>query len=190
MKSFPLKTVLIVSGGILALFLLVRFGGMSLLPDIAEGIRVDESTIPQNTALLNQRAPYFDLPDISGSHIALSDFADTPLVLVFWATSNSDAADQIKILDDYSANVEPAKQGVRILAIDSQEERSVVASFMHRGGYQITTVVDTRGATSEAYALKSVPTFFFLDRDGTIRETYTGLLSAKTIGEKIEHILQ
>ena len=191
MKTFPPKTILIICACVLALFLFIRFGAMNLLPNIATDIQIDESIpLSSETALLNDRAPYFDLPDISGNRLLLSDFTEEPLVIVFWSTVNSESADQIKILDDYATSASPSQKDVRILGIASLEERSVVSSFMRRGGYGVVTAIDSKGAVSETYGINSLPTFFFISRDGTIREIHVGLLSAKAIGDKIEHILE
>ncbi len=170
------------------LFLAVRFGGSQLVPSLT-GTESDTVEVAKDTALVGKRAPYFDLPDATGTHIKSSDFSDAPLVVVFWATWNQDAADQMKILDDYLAHTS-GERLVQIIAIDSQEERSIFASFMRRGGYQVRSVVDARGATSEEYQVKGLPTSFFIDKDGTIRERYSGILSERALVDKIENLLR
>lgn len=171
-----------------ALFGVVYLGGSSLVLDVA-GQNTASAPV-SGVGLLNNRLPYFDLPNLAGDHVRSNDFTDTLLIIVFWSTWNMQAADEIHILDQYLADTSSQNRLVKVIAIDSQEEKSVVSSFMRRGGYQVQTLLDTQGISSGHYGIKSVPTFFFVDRAGIIREIYSGVLSQRTLMNKIEKILQ
>ena len=186
-SSFKVPAIICIGVGVL--FAAIYFGGSYFVPDIAGNIKIARDTSAPETAAVGQRAAYFDLPDTTGTHVTLADFTHMPLVIVFWSTWNSEAADQIKIVDDYLAARAPNAPALRIIAIDSQEERSVVAAFMRRGGYQVHTLIDVQGIVSNAYSIKSVPTFFFVDANGIVIRSYTGVLSARMIGDNVEHIL-
>ena len=188
-----MKTSYIVTlfGGIaviVTLFFVVYLGGGALVLDVT-GENTTVAPI-SGVGLLNNRLPYFDLPTLAGDRVRSGDFTDTPLVIVFWSTWNTQAADEIHILDQYLADTTSQNRLVKVVAIDSQEEKSVVSSFMRRGGYQVQTLLDAEGITSEHYSIKSVPTFFFVDRAGVIREVYSGVLSQRVLMNKIEKILQ
>jgi peroxiredoxin len=190
MKFSPfIKTLILIFVSIVILFAIIRFGAGSFLPSIVGEEPADSALAVQNQELIGQRAPYFDLPNMSGNHVRLSDYADRPLVIVFWSTWNADAADQIKIIDDYLLH-SSGKDLVEIVAIDSQEERSIVSSFMRRGGYQVVTLLDVAGIATETYLITNLPTFYFLDRSGTVQESYSGLLNEKMIVDKIERIIR
>lgn len=166
-----------------AVFFALRYGGTQFVADIAG------ESIENEAALAGERAPYFDLPDLEGNHVRLSDYTDMPLIIVFWATWNEQAADQLHIIDEYLAEAGSARL-VEIVAIDSQEEKSVISSFMRRGGYGIHTLLDARGGVTEEYKVKSMPTIFFVKRDGTIAESFAGVLSERMLVDKIENILK
>ena len=188
MNVSKLKTPLIVIVSIAGLFAAVYLSGKTFLP---EGDKIQEERGgEQNTPDAGAQAPYFDLPSIAGDHVKLSQFTDTPVLLVFWTTWNTQAADQIKILDDYLASGQVGSDVVHILAIDSQEEKSITASFLRRGGYKVPVLLDVRGATGGAYGVKSVPTSYFIGRDGTIRDTYAGVLSISMLEKRLEQIIQ
>lgn len=131
-----MKRTLIVLGILVAvlgaIFSFIYFGGSSLVLDVT-GQNV--SNAPASSAgLLWNRLPYFDLPNLAGERVRSTDFADTPLVVVFWSTWNAPAADEMHILDQYLASQSEQSDLVKIVAIDSQEEKSIVASFISRGG--------------------------------------------------------
>lgn len=143
-----------------------------------------------STALLNGRLPYFDLSDLAGSRVRSSDFTDTPLVIMFWSTWNAPAADEMHILDRYLAGGSAQSSLVQIISVNTQEERSIVSSFVERGRYKVRTLLDAQGIIGNRYELQSVPTFYFVDRTGIIREIYVGALSQSMLINKIEKILQ
>jgi peroxiredoxin len=161
-----------------------------LLPTLLGNNTVSTTPPSQNGNLLGQKAPFFNLPDISGNRVMLTNFLNTPLVIVFWSTWNAEARDQMEILDTYLSQTETDKNLVSFLAIDSQEDASLVKSFMSRGGYSVPIALDVYGDTSQAYGIKNLPTFYFIDRDGIIREIYSGILSQKMIVDKSEQILK
>ncbi len=192
MTNHPyLKTIIGLLAGAGILFAVVHYGAGSLLPSSLK--EVPAATAPtqsDNSGAIGQRAAYFDLPNIAGDHVRLSDYTDMPVVIVFWSTWNADAADQIKIIDDYLASDTSGSAFVKFIAIDSQEEHSIVASFMNRGGYTVPVVLDSQGMTTEAYHITSVPTFYFVDRDGIVRDVYSGVLNQKSIVDKVESLLR
>jgi peroxiredoxin len=191
MKSY-LRIAVIVIISIAALFAVVHFASNDLVSSIAG----DASSAPaggvstSTTELVGARAPFFDLRNLAGDSIKLSDYDNKPLVVVFWSTWNADAANQVKILDDYLASLAPDQRLVSVLAIDSQEDHSIVSAFMRRGGYQVPLALDTQGAVSGEYKVTGLPTFFFIDRDGVVQGVYAGQLNQKALVDKIEAIVQ
>jgi peroxiredoxin len=188
-----IKTVLIIITILIAAFVLVFFAGKNILPKLmgnsSENISVATSTVADQK-LLDNKAPYFDLSDISGNRVRLSDFLNQPLILVFWATWNQSSADQIKILDDYISNKSNQSSLVKIVAIDSLEDPSLVKSFIKRGSYNVPISLDVTGDVSNKYNIKSLPTTYFIDKDGIIRDIHTGILSESMIVDKVENILK
>ena len=188
MKSYIVGTLAILGiGGLL--FAAVHFGALGSVSILAGNASVDQGNQVQSN-LIGRQAPFFDLPDVTGNHVKVSDFIDMPLAVVFWSTWNDAAADQMHILDQYLASHVVQAELVKIIAIDSQEERSIVSSFLRRGGYTVPTLVDSSGATSESYKIKSLPTTYFIDRSGVIQDAYAGVLNEKMLAEKIERIVQ
>ena len=188
-----MSSYIIAPAGILILAALifgaVSLGGSSLVPQLS-GISSEEGTTSSNSNadLVGRDALYFDLPDTAGNRVKLSDFVDTPLLIVFWATWSSEASDQMHILDQYLS--EEGNQLVQIVAIDTQEEKSVVSSFMRRGGYTVPVLTDVQGATAAEYDVKSLPMLYFIGRDGVIQDAYAGVMSQRMLVDKLEKISQ
>jgi len=131
-------------------------------------------------------APYFELENLQGGKVKVSDFLGKPVVLVFWTTWNVLSVDQIRILTEVEL---PREVQLQIITINSQEDRSVVSSFVERGDYDIEVLLDESGAVGEMYKIKTLPVMYFLDKDGNVADIYVGLLDAEAIVEKVGEIL-
>lgn len=179
--------ILVCIAAIVLLFGALFLIGSWFLPHISSTVTSTEgASAPAASA--GAHAPYFDLPDISGTHLRLTDTFGTPTIVTFWSSEDEGAADQLKILDDYQAH--HGTSTVALIAIDSQEDATVVHSFLRRGGYQVPVVLDTRGAVSELYGIKALPTTFFIDRDGVVVAVRTGVLSESDLVNNSEAILR
>jgi len=172
----------------LVVFLLVRFGGPLLSPLLQETGETESVQSSPYLPLAGNEAPYFELTDLVGNRVRLSDFANTPLLVTFWAGGVSDAADQIKIFDDWRVSHPSAL--FTILTVNSQEDKSVVKNLIDRGGYNVPVLLDSTGEAGEVYGVVTLPTSFFIDGKGIIREVYIGIMSQKMIGDKGEQILR
>ena len=186
------KTILIIALIVIIpslIFLLLKISGNSILPSLLGTDRgIINNGITTKEKLLNKKVPYFDILSLDSKRIKLGDYVDKPLVLIFWTTWNVDGVNQLKIVDDYySTN----KNNVAsIVMINSQEDSSVVKSFLRRGGYNVTIALDTNGSSTEDFNIKSLPTSFFIDKDGIIREIYSGVLSKTMLMSKIEPLIE
>ena len=144
--------------GILALitliFLLARFSGGSfslLLNGLST--KTEPFRSGGTSASVGGVAPYFELSDLGGSRVRLSDLVSVPLIITFWATWQEEGADQIKILDDYTIQ---HPQGLfKIISINNQEDKSAVMSFIRRGGYNVPVLLDQTGATGKSYGIET-----------------------------------
>lgn len=183
-----MKKFLIGIGIVVLIFFVLKITGSIFIKEIVQDVSIKTYSTESIFADLDKEAPFFELPDLSGSLVKLSDFSGTPLVVVFWTTWNVQAADQIKILDDYLAKNK--KTLFKMVAVNNQEDKSIVSNFIKRGGYQIEVLLDEKGAIGELYRARNLPVSYFLDKNGVIRDIFVGVLGEKALVDKLEKIIQ
>ena len=61
---------------------------------------------------------------------------------------------------------------------------------MKRGAYNVSIGLDLSGDVSNQYNIKSLPTTYFIGKDGVVKEIYTGVLSESMIVDKVENLLK
>jgi len=174
--------------GIGILILVFTIGVLSLVGSVfIEEITTDVVLTPPkktvSTAGSGEEAPQWELAGPGGNVITLSDFSGKPLVLTFWTTWNPLAVDQLRIFDEYLSNRQAAL--FNIAAINNQEESGTVFNFIRRSGYQVSVILDESGAVSELYNAHTLPTTYFIDAKGTVRDIFTGVLTKDILLEKI-----
>ncbi len=188
-----MKTYLKVIIGLI-IFVAVSFGviyaaGIYALPDFFVE-DVDKISPETSSELIGKKLPNFNLSDMTGDRKSSGELVGKPFVVIFWATWNNQSTDQIKIIDDYLSHRKNSSALIDIITINSQEEASVVSSFMKRSGYSVPVLMDTLGQVSSIFNVKSLPVAYFGDKNGYIREIELGIMSEKLFVEKTEDFLR
>lgn len=186
-----MKTIIFVLVLILSLFAVLYFGKGYISSIFFQETKISSQNNDKGSTVLGSQYPYFNLESNSGTNINSVDTAGSPLVITFWTTWNTDSIDQIKILDDYSLSISKEDRGVsaRILLINSQESKEVVYSMIRRGGYDLDVLLDKNGEVSNLYGVHTLPTTFFIDKNGKIIEIFVGTLSRADLIKKMEGII-
>ncbi len=134
-------------------------------------------------------APDFTLSRADGQTLRLADLHGQPLVLNFWATWCPPCRAEMPALQ--SAAQTFGGRGVRVLAINQAEEPAQVTAFMQTLQLDLPALLDRDAAVSQLYRVRSLPTTFFLDREGVIREIVIGgPMSQALLTSKMESLLK
>jgi peroxiredoxin len=92
-----------------------------------------------------------------------------------------------KVYEEYKT------KGLVVLGIDAtnQDNLDAIAPFEKQYGITFPILLDTNGETSVLYELRSLPTSFFVGRDGVIKEVVVGgPMSEALLRTNIEEIIK
>ncbi|WP_028610491.1 thiol-disulfide oxidoreductase ResA [Paenibacillus harenae] len=132
--------------------------------------------------------PQFELADLDGHVHRLSDYKGKAVVVNFWGTFCPPC---VKEMPEFERQYEKWKdQGLVILAINLSEDTLTVNNFVRRFDLHYPILRDVNRKTERSYGLKSYPTTFFINRDGSILEIKVGGMTEADIDERIERLLQ
>jgi len=76
-----------------------------------------------------------------------------------------------------------------VLAISIGEDPDTVSGYVKRTGTTFTVGVDQATSIAAQYRIVGIPTHFFVDRDGIVREWRIGSMSKKTMESKVREIM-
>ncbi len=134
-------------------------------------------------------APDFSLSNLDGQSVRLADWRGQPLVLNFWATWCPPCRAEMPALQ--AAAQAYGDQGVRVLGVNQAEDPNPVVGFMQTLGLDFPVLLDRDAAVSQLYRVRSLPTTFFIDREGVIREIVIGgPMSQALLTSKMESLLK
>jgi thiol-disulfide isomerase/thioredoxin len=111
-------------------------------------------------------APDFEWAGPDGQTLRLSSYRGRVVVVNFWATWCPPCKQEMPILQRVAAS-EP---DVIVLEVDLMEPGDRARNFLDSLGLdRLQPVFDNDGATTRRYGVLSLPSTFFIDKDGVIR---------------------
>ena len=111
-------------------------------------------------------APDFEWTDLDGKTLRLSTYRGKVVVVNFWATWCLPCREEMPALQRVAAS-EP---DIVVLEVDLMEPRDKARSFLDSLGLdRLQPVLDSDGATTRRFGVLTLPSTFFVDKDGVIR---------------------
>lgn len=123
------------------------------------------------------------LTGLDGRPIRIADYRGRPLWIVFWATWCPPC--QRETPDLRAAYEAHRSEGLALLAISIQEPDATVRDYVTRYGLPYDIGLDATGAVLTTYGVFGLPTHYFVDRTGVIRDRYFGPLTREQMDQKI-----
>ncbi|MBC7263773.1 MAG: TlpA family protein disulfide reductase [Chloroflexi bacterium] len=117
-------------------------------------------------------APDFVLTDLDNHPVRLSDLRGHAVLLNFWATWCSPC--RAEMPDLQAIHEEYGDDGLVILAANINEPKEGVQEFVTHYSLTFRILLDSSGQVARLYQVRGIPTTFFIDRDGIIRDRVVG----------------
>jgi cytochrome c biogenesis protein CcmG/thiol:disulfide interchange protein DsbE len=136
---------------------------------------------------IGKPAPDFRAFDLDGSPVELSAYRGHPVWLTFWATWCPPC--RAEAPDIQAAYQQSKDQGLIILAVNVGEDQATVRDYVQRLGLTFTIAGDPTTEVGALYRVSGLPSHFFIDADGVLRDTKLGSLGPAAIQQELGKIL-
>lgn len=136
-------------------------------------------------------APDFTLATLQGETVTLSELRGSPILLNVWASWCEPCKAEMPAIQRVSQEYQPA--GLVVLALNStiQDNPASVSAFLEEYGLTFPVPLDSDGSITRAYRVQALPTTFFVDARGIIREVVIGgPMSEASLRIRVEKLLQ
>lgn len=138
------------------------------------GIRVDKSVVPSVGSI----APDFELESLSRERIHLSQYKGKPVLINFWATWCTPCKLEMPAIE---ARYDENRNGFTVLAINFDEPKEKVQTFVQDLGLTFMVLLDPGGKIQNLYHVRGYPSTYLVDWDGVIQVEHIGLMTGNQL---------
>ncbi len=124
-------------------------------------------------------APAFELLDLDGETVSLSDFEGRPVILNFWATWCAPC--RLEMPELQRAQAEYGDDGPVVLTINQEESAERVVEFFDEVGLTLPALLDSKAQVGIAYGAFFLPTTVIIDPDGIVTAVHRGMISREAL---------
>jgi len=129
----------------------------------------------------------FTLTGVDGKPVTLASFRGKPVWLTFGASWCSGC--QAEVPDIQALWVKYRDSGLVVLGINIQEDNPAVKAFADRVGLTFPMAADPNGAVADSYAVAAIPSHYFIDGKGIIRDIRVGALGPSTMDDIVSKLV-
>ncbi|MFN2176925.1 MAG: TlpA family protein disulfide reductase [Anaerolineales bacterium] len=152
---------------------LILFAGAGILQN-----RNVESSV-RNGAMdsvpsVGKPAPDFELMNIEGEIVKLSDLRGMVVGINFWATWCAPCVYEMPMFQEMYEEYSP---DLEILAVNNQESEEVVLPFIKEMNLAYEILYDMDAQVALNFQVIGFPTTYFVDREGVIRAVHVGVMN-------------
>jgi thiol-disulfide isomerase/thioredoxin len=126
------------------------------------------------TAKIGDLAPEISLKSMTGDQIVLSKLEGHPVIVNFWATWCGPCREEFPALVRKYKQYQ--SQGLVVIGVNYQDENTDdgVLTFVRNTLVNFPIVRDTGDRVGRMYRINGLPTSYFIDKSGVIRDVVVG----------------
>jgi len=125
------------------------------------------------------------VPNVEGGRIDLAAYKGRPVLVNLWATWCGPCRREMPALERLSKE----QGGLTVVAIDQREDPAIVRSYVKRFGVTFAVGIDDSQQLGTDLHLIGLPSSFFVDRDGVIRDAVDGEMTYDVMSAKARALL-
>lgn len=140
------------------------------------------ATTPASTAATasgtsKTQAPDFTVQDADGNDVALSSLFGKPMVLNFWASWCSPCKSEMPTFNSVYQELNGEVTFVMVDLVGGRETAENGKAYVEQQGFTFPVYFDNSQQAATAYGISSIPTTFFIDKDGMVVSYQRGAMS-------------
>ncbi|MGH2581636.1 MAG: peroxiredoxin family protein, partial [Anaerolineales bacterium] len=135
-------------------------------------------------------APDFTLETLAGDQVTLSGLRGQVVLVNLWASWCGPCRAEMPAIQQIYEQYRD--RGFTVLGVNltNQDSRAAAQAFVDEFGLTFPILLDTDGSVAAAYRLRSLPSSYFIDRNGVIQKVVLGGPMAEALVQtQVEQLL-
>jgi len=162
-------------------FAVILLGGYAIVQTF---IDKDENSV---SIKVGKPVPDFRLSDLAGNPVSLADFEGKPLVINFWGTFCEPCVREMPVIEEQYQQWKD--KDVQFLAINLSEDLLTVSNYVRKLNVTFPVIRDADRKVERKFKLRSYPTTFFVNPDGTLHDVAVGEMNEAILQNKINALV-
>lgn len=136
-----------------------------------------------------KRASDFEVTNTEGQKVKLSDFFGKPIIVNFWATWCNPCKTELPEFNESYKKYGKEIEFLMVNLTDGYNETVENAKeFVKQNSYEFPLYFDTEYSATNTYRIYSIPRTLFIDKEGNILKSYTGIINKENLEKYIEKL--
>lgn len=162
-------------------------GSLLLVAAVIGGVGLLAGCQKEQTWKLGASAPEMSVLDLHDKTVKLSDFKGKVVVVRFWASGCKACIEGMPAMDKFSNKYK--ERGLAVLAVNMGNSKEFVQAFAQGLHISYPMLLDPALIASKKYAVRAVPTTFFIDRHGLAKKVVLGEVTREVFDETVAGLL-
>jgi thiol-disulfide isomerase/thioredoxin len=134
------------------------------------------------------RAPEFELENLNGNEVHLSDFRGKGIVLNFWASWCAPCRSEIPWFIEFQKEYGP--QGLQIIGVSMDaDRRDAIARFVRKMGVDYIVLLGDSRVSALYGGSEILPTTYYISPTGNVIAYVRGVISKNEVQRDIQEVL-
>ena len=130
-------------------------------------------------------APDFELKNLAGDRIRLSEMRGTVVLINFWATWCGPCRLEMPAIQEQYERHYPE---LAVLAVDFDEPADEVQKFVDELGLTFEVLLDPRAKVQDLYRVRGYPTTYLVDTEGIVQVYQIGLMTEEQLDRYLAQV--
>lgn len=141
----------------------------------------------EQTWKVGSQAPQISVLDLNDKTVKLSDFRGKVIVLRFWATGCKACVAEMPVLDRFRKKY--PERDLAVLGVNIGGSKELVEAFAKGLKISYPVLLDPAMIAAKKYGVRTVPTTFFIDRNGNAKQVIAGEIPQKVFDNIVGALL-
>ena len=137
-------------------------------------------------ARTRSKAPDFTVHDSNGNNVKLSDMKGKPVVVNFWASWCPPCRTEMPHFEEAHKELGKEVQFMMVNLIGGGETKEKADAFIENQGLTFPVFYDITSEAARQYDVRAIPMTIFVDADGNLAGSSTGMLDKKNLMDGIK----